>query len=78
MLYPVEWFAHSNFGGRFTAQLKYAGWDGIVVEGAANKPVWINIVNDKSKLKTPTGFGGWIPGILRRNLAARGAQFKIR
>jgi len=47
MLYPIEWFGHSNFGGRFTAQLKFAGWDGIVVEGAANGPVWINIMDDR-------------------------------
>jgi len=47
MLYPIEWFGHSNFGGRFTSQMKFAGWDGIVVEGAASGPVWINIVNDK-------------------------------
>ena len=47
MLYPIEWFGHSNFGGRFTSQLKFAGWDGIVVEGASSDPVWINIVNDK-------------------------------
>ncbi|MFC1839533.1 aldehyde ferredoxin oxidoreductase N-terminal domain-containing protein [Thermodesulfobacteriota bacterium] len=47
MLYPIEWFGHSNFGGRFTSQLKFAGWDGIVVEGAADGPAWINIVNDK-------------------------------
>jgi aldehyde:ferredoxin oxidoreductase len=50
-LYPIEWFAHSNFGGRFTAQLKFAGWDGIVVEGASDHPVWINIVDDKVKIE---------------------------
>jgi len=37
-LYPVEWFGHSNYGGRFTSQLKFAGWDGIVVEGAGLLP----------------------------------------
>jgi aldehyde:ferredoxin oxidoreductase len=58
MLYPVEWFAHSNFGGRFTAQLKYAGWDGIVVEGAADNPVWINIVNDKVTIESANGIWG--------------------
>jgi len=47
MLYPIEWFGHSNFGGRFTSQMKYAGWDGIVVEGASDKPVWINMIDDK-------------------------------
>ncbi len=58
MLYPVEWFAHSNFGGRFTAQLKFAGWDGIVVEGAADKPVWINVINDKVKIESADGIWG--------------------
>lgn len=24
---PIEWFTRSNFGGRFGAMLKYAGWD---------------------------------------------------
>lgn len=47
MLYPIEWFGHSNFGGRFMSQVKFAGWDGIVVEGKADNPVWINIVDDK-------------------------------
>jgi len=47
MLYPIEWFGHSNFGGRFTSQLKFAGWDGIVVEGASSSPVWINIMDEK-------------------------------
>ena len=41
--YPIGWFTRSNFGGRFSAMLKYAGWDGIVVEGASDTPVWIDI-----------------------------------
>jgi len=41
------WFTRSNVGGRFSAQMKYAGWDGIVIEGKADKPVWVNIINDK-------------------------------
>ena len=41
--YPIGWFTRSNFGGRFGAMLKYAGWDGIVIEGAADEPVWIDI-----------------------------------
>ena len=57
-LYPAEWFGHSNFGGRFTAQLKFAGWDGIVVEGASDKPVYINIINDQVKIEDATN-GVW-------------------
>jgi aldehyde:ferredoxin oxidoreductase len=58
MLYPIEWFGHSNFGGRFTAQLKFAGWDGIVVEGASDKPCWINIVDDKVTIESADGIWG--------------------
>jgi aldehyde:ferredoxin oxidoreductase len=45
--YPVQWHTRSGFGGRFSDQLKYAGWDGVVIEGAASEPVWVNIVNDQ-------------------------------
>jgi aldehyde:ferredoxin oxidoreductase len=41
--YPIGWFTRSNFGGRFSAMLKYAGWDGIIIHGRADKPVWIDI-----------------------------------
>ena len=41
--YPIGWFTRSNFGGRFSSMLKFAGWDGIVIEGKADEPVWIDI-----------------------------------
>jgi len=59
--YPVEWFTRSNFGGRFSTQLKYAGWDGIVIEGAVNgadDPVWINIIDDKVRIESAKGIWG--------------------
>lgn len=45
--YPIGWFTRSNFGGRFSSHLKYAGWDGIAVVGKSKTPVWINIVDEK-------------------------------
>jgi len=44
--FPTGWFTRSNFGGRFSSMLKYAGWDGIVITGRADQPVWIDIRND--------------------------------
>lgn len=41
--YPIGWFTRSNFGGRFGAMLKFAGYDGFVLEGQASEPVWIDI-----------------------------------
>jgi aldehyde:ferredoxin oxidoreductase len=45
--YPIQWWCHSNFGGTFSTMLKLAGWDGVAVIGKAEKPVYINIVDDK-------------------------------
>jgi len=42
--YPRSWYTRANMGGRFGSELKYAGFDGIVVWGKSEKPVylWIN------------------------------------
>jgi aldehyde:ferredoxin oxidoreductase len=56
--YPVGWFTKSNFGGRFCGMLKAAGWDGIVIEGAAEAPVWVNIINDKVTFEDARGLWG--------------------
>ncbi|MBN1652566.1 MAG: hypothetical protein JXA30_02200 [Deltaproteobacteria bacterium] len=45
--FPIGWFTRSGLGGRFAAMLKFAGWDGIVLEGAARIPVWLDIRDDK-------------------------------
>ncbi len=57
--WPINWFSRSNFGGSFATMLKLAGWDGVVVEGTSEAPVYINIVDDKVTLedaKTLWGF----------------------
>ena len=49
--FPTCEFWRSNFGGRFGTTMKLAGWDGVVVEGKAERPVWINIINDQVKIE---------------------------
>jgi aldehyde:ferredoxin oxidoreductase len=49
--FPTCEFWRGNLGGRFATTLKLAGWDGVVIEGKADKPVWINIVNDQVKIE---------------------------
>jgi len=56
--YPIGWFTRSNFGGRFAGELKYAGWDGIVLEGESSTPVWLNIINEKVTLEDASGLWG--------------------
>ena len=45
--FPTPLFHRTSLGGRFGTMLKQAGWDGVVVQGKADRPVWINIINDK-------------------------------
>jgi len=41
----------SNASGSFGPQLKFAGYDGIIVEGMAKEPVYISIVDDAVEIK---------------------------
>ena len=43
---PINWMTRSNFGGRFSAMMKYSGWDAVVISGQAPYPVWVEVKND--------------------------------
>lgn len=43
--------ACSNSGGYFGAELKMAGWDMVVIEGAAAKPMYLYISDDTAELR---------------------------
>ncbi len=49
--YPVGWYTRSNLGGRFGPMLKYSGWDGVVIEGASDTPVWLDIRDDDIQIR---------------------------
>jgi len=49
--FPIGWFTRSNFGGRFSSMLKYAGWDGIAIQGQADSRVWIDIRNKDVRIR---------------------------
>jgi len=56
---PIGWFTRSNFGGRFSAMLKFAGWDGIVIVGQADEPVWLDIRNDAVNIRNCSSLSLW-------------------
>lgn len=56
--WPRGWFSRSNFGGRFSTQLKFAGWDGIAITGQADGKYWLKIVDDKVTLEDATDLWG--------------------
>ncbi len=45
---------HTSTGGRWTPELKFAGYDAVIVTGASSSPVGIVIENDKVKI-VPAG-----------------------
>ena len=49
-IYPKPWYTHSTLGGWFGPELKYAGFDAIVVWGKAVVPVYLEIRDDKVRL----------------------------
>ncbi len=45
-------------GAFFAAQMKFAGYDVIIIEGKAKSPVWLNIKDDKVSLESLISYGG--------------------
>lgn len=56
---PVSGFqGMSNMGGYWGPELKYAGYDSVVVKGKAEKPVYISIYNDKVDIRDASHLAG--------------------
>ncbi|HHV07515.1 MAG TPA: aldehyde ferredoxin oxidoreductase family protein [Firmicutes bacterium] len=54
--------AASNSGGYFGPELKYAGYDLIIVEGRAEKPAYLWIYNDKVEIRCAEHLWGKLTG----------------
>lgn len=48
----------SNAGGHFAPELKFAGYDNIVIHGKSEKPVYLWIMNDKVELRDASPIWG--------------------
>jgi len=57
--YPIGWFTRSNLGGRFSGMLKFAGWDGVVIRGKADQPVWIDIRDGDVQIRNCAPLALW-------------------
>lgn len=49
-VYPRPWYTHSTLGGWFGPELKYAGYDAIIVRGAADRPVRLEITDGAARI----------------------------
>lgn len=66
-LWPTCWPKHlvgtGHMGGHFAAEMKYAGFDAIIIEGKADHPVWIRIADGTVEIKDARPL--WGQGIRR-------------
>jgi aldehyde:ferredoxin oxidoreductase len=51
-------WAQSSSGGRWGVDLKHSGFDGIILEGASEKPVYLIIDDEKAELRDATELWG--------------------
>ena len=63
--------ASSNSGGKWGAELKFAGWDVIVFEGKSQEPVYLSIVDDKVELLPATDLWGKVVSKVTKELEER-------
>lgn len=49
--YPRPQLTRSNFGGRFSPMMKFAGYDGVVITGQSDDPVYVEIQNSDVRFR---------------------------
>jgi aldehyde:ferredoxin oxidoreductase len=49
--YPQETFTYSGVGGNIASEIKYAGYDGLVMVGKSDQPVYLSIVDNTVKIE---------------------------
>ena len=48
--YPQETFAYSGVGGKIASEIKFAGYDGLVIVGKSKTPVYLSILDNAVKI----------------------------
>lgn len=61
--HKMELVGSGHMGGHWGAELKYAGWDAVVIQGKADKPVWLSIKDGRVEIKDARHI--WGNGIYR-------------
>jgi aldehyde:ferredoxin oxidoreductase len=73
-----ELFCTCNLGGSWGSQLKLAGYDGIVVQGRAVKPVYLLVQDDNVELRNASALWGKGTFAVRDTLKAElGSSFRV-
>ncbi|MBN1356743.1 hypothetical protein JXA40_10825 [bacterium] len=76
--YPREWYTRSSFGGHFGPELKYSGYDGLIITGRSKIPVMLVIDNGKYRLEDASRL--WGHGIIETQKTIRnsyGSRWRV-
>lgn len=46
-----ELFSYSNLGGNWGSELKFAGYDGLIIQGKSEKPVYLLVEDERTELR---------------------------
>ena len=57
-IWPKNLISSGHMGGNFAAQIKYAGYDYLIIEGKSERPVWLHIRDGKAWLKDASHLWG--------------------
>lgn len=71
-------YGDANIGGHIAAELKYAGYDAIVFQGAAERPVYLFVDDDRVEIRDAAAY--WGTGAIECETAlkkALGEEFQI-
>ena len=55
---PFHGVSDSHMGGHFAVEMKYAGYDAIIIQGKSDKPVWLRVVDQDVTLEDASVFWG--------------------
>lgn len=69
--YPHESYAHSHAGGHWGPELKFAGFDGVIVEGKAEKPVYLWIDDGRVEIRDAKPLWGLDTFVTQREIEER-------
>jgi len=70
--------ACSNSGGFFGAEMKFAGWDMIVLEGRSPKPVYLYVENDQAELRDAAHLWGQSTWVTEETIKSQHQDPQIR
>ena len=77
-VFPKPLSTHSAFGGSWGPELKFAGYDAVIVEGRADRPVYIRINDEKVEIRDASSLWGLDSFVTQEQIKKELADLQIK